>query len=309
MGNNINKEVIDKEVIEKFRAVSDGLKENEPMSSHTSFRIGGPADMFASVKSAGELSALIRLANAENIPYMVMGNGSNMLVSDKGIRGLVIQIGRGLSDVSIEGEEISAGAGVMLSRLAACAARDSLAGLEEISGIPGTLGGAVFMNAGAYGGEIKDVVKTVTYIDDAGDSHTVSGDDCGFGYRRSIFSDGGKYIVSAVLSLHRGSESDIRSAMEEYSRRRNEKQPLSQPSAGSTFKRPEGYFAGKLIQDAGLMGYSVGGAMVSDKHAGFVVNKGGATAEDVLKLIEHIQAAVMEKFGVKLEPEVRLIGE
>ena len=309
MGNNINKEVIDREVIEKFRAVSDGLKENEPMSSHTSFRIGGPADMFASVKSAGELSALIRLANAENIPYMVMGNGSNMLVSDKGIRGLVIQIGRGLSDVSIEGEEISAGAGVMLSRLAACAARDSLAGLEEISGIPGTLGGAVFMNAGAYGGEIKDVVKTVTYIDDAGDSHTVSGADCGFGYRKSIFSDGGKYIVSAVLSLHRGSEADIRSAMEEYSRRRNEKQPLSQPSAGSTFKRPEGYFAGKLIQDAGLMGYSVGGAMVSDKHAGFVVNKGGATAEDVLKLIEHIQAAVMEKFGVKLEPEVRLIGE
>ncbi len=279
------------------------------MSAHTSFKIGGPADLFASVKSAEETAELIRLARSLGVAYMVMGNGSNMLVGDGGIRGLVIQIGKNIADVAVDGNMITAGAGAMMSKVAAVAARASLSGFEPLSGIPGTLGGAVYMNAGAYGGEMKNVVKTVTYIDDNGDLHTVGNAECGFGYRHSVFSDGGKYIVSAVLELQVGDERTIRAEMDEYSRRRSEKQPLSQPSAGSTFKRPEGYFAGKLIQDAGLMGYRIGGAAVSEKHAGFVVNTGGATAEDVLSLIEYIIDTVEKKFGVRLEPEVRLVGE
>lgn len=279
------------------------------MSAHTSFKIGGPADLFVSVKSSNEAADLIRLANELDVPYMIMGNGSNMLVGDGGIRGLVIQIGRNLSDITVSGDMITAEAGAMMSKVAAEAMRASLSGFEEISGIPGTVGGAVFMNAGAYGGEIGNVVKTVTYIDDKGDMHTIQGHDCCFGYRRSIFSDGGKYIVSVTFDLKHGNVDEIRSAMDEYSRRRSEKQPLSKPSAGSTFKRPEGYFAGKLIQDAGLMGYSIGGASVSEKHAGFVVNNGGATAADVVELIKYIQDTVEKKFGVRLEPEVRLIGD
>ncbi len=300
---------IDRNITEKFRAVSDELLENEPMSAHTSFKIGGPADMFVSVKSAGEAAALIRLARENDVPYMIMGNGSNMLVGDRGIRGLVIQIGKKLAGSEVDGSGVRAGAGILMSRLAMVAAKAGLSGFEPLSGIPGTLGGALFMNAGAYGGEIGDTVVSVTYLDDSGELHTISREECGFGYRHSVFSGGGKYIVSARLALSPGSEAEIRDKMAEYSRRRNEKQPLSQPSAGSTFKRPEGYFAGKLIQDAGLMGFGIGGAAVSEKHAGFVVNRGGATAEDVLRLIEHIQKAVEDRFGVRLEPEVRFVGE
>ena len=193
------------------------------MSAHTSFKIGGPADLFVSVKSSNEAADLIRLANELDVPYMIMGNGSNMLVGDGGIRGLVIQIGKNLSDITVSGDMITAEAGAMMSKVAAEAMRASLSGFEEISGIPGTVGGAVFMNAGAYGGEISDIVKTVTYIDDKGDMHTIQGHDCCFGYRRSIFSDGGKYIVSVTFGMKHGNIDEIRSAMDEYSRRRSEK--------------------------------------------------------------------------------------
>ncbi|MGN1115016.1 MAG: UDP-N-acetylmuramate dehydrogenase [Candidatus Ornithomonoglobus sp.] len=294
---------------EKFRAVSPQLLINEPMSRHTTFRIGGPADMFVSAQSAEETAELIRLAKENNIPCMVMGNGSNMLVGDKGLRGLVIQIGPGMTGCEINGTAVTAGAGILMSKLAAELLKAELTGFEALSGIPGTLGGGIFMNAGAYGAEIKSVIKSVKYLDDDGRLHEISCEECRFGYRKSIFAEGGKYIVSAVLELAKGSYNDIKAAMADYNKRRSDKQPLSMPSAGSTFKRPEGHFAGKLIQDAGLMGYSIGGAQVSDKHAGFIVNKGGAAAADVLALIDYVKKTVKEKFGVTLEPEVRLIGE
>lgn len=296
-------------MVEIFKAVSEQLLENEPMSRHTTFRIGGAADMFASVKSADEAAELIRLAKENNVPFMVMGNGSNMLVGDSGIRGLVIQIGSGMNNIEVEGTTIKAEAGALMSKVAAEALKAELTGFETLSGIPGTLGGGLFMNAGAYGGEIKDVVKSVTYIDCDGEIKTIGADECGFGYRTSIFAKGGKYIVSAVMELKKGNADEIKAAMADYNKRRSDKQPLSMPSAGSTFKRPEGYFAGKLIQDSGLMGFSIGGAQVSEKHAGFVVNKGGATAKDVLDLIEYVQKTVKEQTGVSLEPEIRLIGE
>lgn len=295
--------------MEEFKKVCAAVVADEPMSAHTTFKIGGAADIFASVSSEEEISALIKLANKESVPYMVMGNGSNMLVGDGGIRGLVIHLGKNFSDIKTDGNLIYAQAGALMSSIASAAAKASLTGFETLAGIPGTLGGALYMNAGAYGGEIGAVVRKVRYIDEKGDIYSVSSSECCFGYRKSIFSDGKKYIVSAELELKTGDEKEIRAAMADYAARRSEKQPLSMPSAGSTFKRPEGYFAGSLIENAGLKGYSVGGAQVSEKHAGFVVNKGGATAEDVLKLIEHIKNTVYEKSGVKLEPEVRLIGE
>ena len=296
-------------MIDKLKKISPHILENEPMSNHTSFKIGGNADMFVSVKSEKELSEVLVFARENGIVVTVMGNGSNMLVSDKGIRGLVIQIGSEMTDVKIDGETVWAEAGVLMSKLASVVLRENLSGFETLSGIPGTLGGGIYMNAGAYGGEIKDIVSTVTYIDEQGNMHTVTGKECDFSYRHSIFCDGGKYIVSAELLFRKGDYDEIKAAMADYIKRRSDKQPLAMPSAGSTFKRPDGYFAGKLIQDAGLMGYSIGGAAVSEKHAGFVVNKGGASAKDVLELINHIQKTVREKFGVELEPEVRLIGQ
>lgn len=296
-------------VSEQFKAISPQLIENESMSRHTTFRIGGNADMFVSIKSIDELSALIKLAKKTNTPFAVIGNGSNLLVGDKGIRGLVIEIGQGLAECEINGNKINAGAGIKLSKLASLAAAESLTGLEEISGIPGTLGGGIFMNAGAYGGELKNTVKRVTYVDDDGEIHTIDGDECDFGYRKSVFSGGGKFIVSAELELNKGDKTEITEKMAEYTRRRCEKQPLSYPSAGSTFKRPEGYFSGGLIEQSGLKGYKSGGAMVSELHAGFVINCGNATAQDVKNVIEHIKKTVFEKFGVELEPEVRFLGE
>lgn len=295
--------------MEIFKSIAPQFKEMEPMSKHTTFRIGGPADMFVSVSSEAELAALIKAAKKSGTPFMIMGNGSNMLVGDGGIRGLVIQISGGMDECRIEGNKVYAGAGILMSKLAAHIAKAGLSGFETLSGIPGTLGGGIFMNAGAYGGEIKDVVKSVRYIDSEGSIQMIAASECEFGYRTSVFASGDKYIISAELELKPGNETEIRAAMADYNKRRSDKQPLNLPSAGSTFKRPEGYFAGKLIQDAGLMGYSVGGAQVSEKHAGFVVNKGGASADDVLKLIAHIQKTVKEKFGVDLEPEVRLTGD
>lgn len=295
--------------VELFREISPHLLEDEPMKNHTTFRIGGNAEMFVSVKSADELAALIRLAKSEQVPITIIGNGSNLLVSDNGIKGLVLEIGSGLSDFQINENVIVAEAGVKMSRLAAAAAKKSLTGLEEISGIPGTLGGGIYMNAGAYGGEIKNLVKSVTFVDEDGEIRTISAEDCCFGYRKSIFSEGGKYIVSAEIVLQNGDENEIREKMADYTKRRTQKQPLSYPSAGSTFKRPEGYFAGGLIEQAGLKGFSVGGAQISELHAGFIINKGGATSEDVWAVIRHAQKTVQEKFGVMLEPEVKYIGE
>lgn len=296
-------------VTDRFKKISPKLTENEPMKNHTTFKIGGPADMYVSVGSVDELSSLIKLAKETKTPYTVIGNGSNILVGDNGIRGLVIEIGSNLACCETDDDKIYAQAGTLLSKIASLAASNSLSGMEEISGIPGTLGGAIYMNAGAYGGEIKNVIKNVTYVDSDGEIITVTGDECNFGYRQSIFTDGQKFIVSSELELKKDDKSAISERMADFRKRRCDKQPLTYPSAGSTFKRPEGYFAGALIEQAGLKGYSIGDATVSDLHAGFVINCGDATAKDVLDLISHIQKTVYDKFGVKLEPEVRILGE
>ena len=293
--------------VDIFKEIAPQIRENEPMSAHTSFKIGGPADMFVYAETTDQLIRLIRAARETDTPYMIIGNGSNMLVTDGGIRGLVIRIG--MSDIEVRENEITAGAGALMSRIAAEAARSGLSGFETLSGIPGSLGGGLYMNAGAYGGELKNVVKNVTYIDADGDLHTIGRDECGFGYRKSVFSNGGKIIISAVLELQKGEESEIRKVMADYNKRRSDKQPLAFPSAGSVFKRPEGHFAGALIEGAGLKGFRIGGAEVSELHAGFIINRGGATARDVLALIEHIRKTVKEQYGVELEPEIRLVGE
>lgn len=293
----------------RLASITDNVLFEEEMCKHTTFRIGGKADAFVNVQSALEIEKIIHFCTDTGTPYMIMGNGSNMLVGDKGIRGVVIHIGSGMSKCRIEGEEVYADAGILMSALAKEILENSLEGFEFAGGIPGTLGGGIYMNAGAYGGELKDIIESVTFICPDGMIRQEAADKLDFGYRHSIFMKGGYVILSCKLKLKKGNYDEIKSKMTELNARRSEKQPLAQPSAGSTFKRPEGYFAGKLIQNAGLMGYSIGGAMVSDKHAGFVVNTGGATAKDVLDLIEYIQKNVEEKFGVKLEPEVRLTGE
>lgn len=279
---------------------------NELMKNHTSFKIGGPCDEFAQVTTNEEILELIEYAKSKGIPYTIMGNGSNLLVSDKGVRGLVIKIAKGFEEVEVLGNTIICQSGILLSKLSKVALANSLSGLEFASGIPGTLGGAIYMNAGAYGGEMKDVVREVTYLEN-GEIKTAK--DCDFGYRHSIFTDSDAVILSAKLELTEGDYDSIKAQMEELSARRCEKQPLSMPSAGSTFKRPVGYFAGKLIEDAGLRGFTVGGASVSEKHCGFVVNNGNATCADVTELIRRVQEIVFDKFGVKLETEVKLLGE
>ncbi len=279
---------------------------DEEMKKHTSFRIGGKADCFISVNNVDELKNTISFCKENNIPFMVMGNGSNLLVSDDGIRGVVIQLSKSFGECTIDGNTVVATAGILLSKLASKLLNASLTGFEALSGIPGTLGGAIFMNAGAYGTEIKDVVTSIDYIDKDGEIKTMSVEDAQLGYRHSIFQQNGAIIIGATLVLQKGEYNEIKQKMSEYTKKRNEKQPIEMPSAGSTFKRPQGYFAGKLIQDCDLMGFSIGGAQVSEKHAGFVVNTGGATAEDVVALIEHIQKTVFEKFGVMLEPEVKI---
>lgn len=289
--------------------IAENVKFNEEMKNHTTFKIGGAADIFISASGVDDARAVLDWCGETDTPCLVMGNGSNMLVSDKGIRGVVLQIGSGLSGFRVDGEEVYAEAGILMSALAKKILEAELTGFEFASGIPGTLGGGIYMNAGAYGGELKDIIEEVTYIDENNEIKTSANAELDFGYRHSMFETGKYVILSCKMRLKHGNYDEIKAQMAEYTRRRNEKQPISMPSAGSTFKRPQGYFAGKLIQDAGLMGYSVGGAQVSEKHAGFVVNKGGATAKDVLDLIEHIQKTVKEKFGVQLEPEVRLIGE
>lgn len=281
---------------------------NVPMKKHTTFRIGGECDIFCEPKNAYELAGLIRLLNENNQSYIVLGNGSNVLVSDEGIRGVVIKIGEQMSEVSVCGEEITSGAGILLSRLSKKAMNESLSGMECISGIPGSVGGAVYMNAGAYGAEIADILQSLTYVSREGEIITLEKADLNLGYRKSVFMENGGIVTSCVLKLKKGDKEKIAQDMAEVTKKRVEKQPLELPSAGSTFKRPQGYFAGALIEECGLKGYSVGGAKVSEKHAGFVVNFDNATANDVLAVIEHVQKTVYEKFGVGLEPEVKFIG-
>lgn len=290
-------------------AGGENVRRQEPMSLHTTFRIGGPADLFVMPGSIQAVADSIRICKETQTPYAVIGNGSNLLVSDAGYRGVIIQIGRNLNQITGNGEEIRAQAGAMLSVIAKTALLESLTGFEFASGIPGTLGGAVVMNAGAYGGEMKDVLTEITVLTREGEIRTIPAEKLELGYRTSLAAKNGWIILEAVLRFQKGDAEAIRSRMEELKVQRVTKQPLDLPSAGSTFKRPEGYFAGKLIMDAGLRGFTVGGAQISEKHCGFVVNKGGATAEDVRNLICAVQKKVQEDAGVKLEPEVKFLGE
>ncbi|HJD29605.1 MAG TPA: UDP-N-acetylmuramate dehydrogenase [Candidatus Blautia avicola] len=288
---------------------SDNVYRNEPMKKHTTFRIGGPADYYLCPHSAKEIQKVVEICREEKIPYFILGNGSNLLVSDKGYRGAVIQLWKNVSDIRVDGCLIEAKAGASLAKIAAQALEEGLTGMEFAAGIPGTLGGAVVMNAGAYGGEMKDILKEALVMDEEGKIFTLEKENLKLGYRTSIVKEKGYIVLAAVLELKPGNREEIRKLMEDLKQRRAEKQPLDMPSAGSTFKRPEGYFAGKLIMDAGLRGFSVGGAQISEKHCGFVVNTGEASASDVLNLIREVQKRVRENSGVELETEVKFLGE
>lgn len=281
----------------------------EPMSKHTSFRIGGPADYFVQPQTAEALAAVIDACKEAQMPWHILGNGSNLLVGDGGVRGVVIQLFKNFNAISIEGTRLTVQAGAMNTVIAKRALEAGLTGFEFAAGIPGTMGGAVVMNAGAYGGEMKDVIVQVTVLDESGSLLMIPADELELGYRTSIIAKRGYVVVEAVLELRQGERGQISARMEELKEQRTSKQPLEYPSAGSTFKRPEGHFAGKLIMDAGLRGFRMGGAQVSEKHCGFVINAGGATAADVVRLMEEVQRVVMEKFGVLLEPEVKRLGE
>ena len=281
----------------------------EPMQNHTTFRIGGPADALALPKTPEEVAEVVRFCHEHAQPYYVLGNGSNLLVSDEGYRGLVLQLYRNFNDIQVNGETITVQSGAMLAAVARTAYQTGLTGLEFASGIPGTIGGAVVMNAGAYGGEMKNVLKEVTVLTKEGEVLVIPAKALELGYRTSVIPKNGWIVLGAVLQLKKGDQEQMLARMEEMKEQRITKQPLDLPSAGSTFKRPEGYFAGKLIMDAGLRGFTVGGAQVSEKHCGFVVNRGNATATDVWELICEVKRRVKEMTGVELEPEVKLLGD
>lgn len=281
----------------------------EPMSRHTTFKIGGPADLFCVPQDTDALIELLKWTRAERIPALVIGGGSNLLVRDGGIRGAVISTARLAAMSQREDGEVQAECGAPLARLAAYARDLGLCGLEFAQGIPGSVGGGVYMNAGAYGGEMKSLVTETDAVTPAGELMTVRGEEHRFGYRESCFTSSGAVVLRTRLRLLPGDRAAIAAQMEEYRERRRRMQPLESPSAGSTFKRPPGFYAGKLIEETGLKGLAMGGACVSEKHAGFIVNKGGATARDVLELIEEVRAAVLLEHGVLLEPEIRVVGE
>ena len=281
---------------------------DESMSSHTTFRIGGPADYFLLPSCSSEVQGILSICREEGLPYFVLGNGSNLLVSDAGYRGVIIHLYRNFNEIKVEGTDIRASAGALLSGIAAAAKNASLTGFEFAGGIPGTIGGAVMMNAGAYGGEMKHVIKEVTVLTKEGEILALPVEELAFGYRTSVVKTAEYVVLEAVIHLEKGDMQAIGERMKELTEQRTSKQPLEYPSAGSTFKRPEGYFAGKLIMDTGLRGYRVGGAQVSEKHCGFVINAGGATAADVVQLMSDVDDKVKAKFGVSLEPEVRFLG-
>lgn len=285
------------------------IKVDEPMKNHVTFRVGGPADFFVMPENGEELERVLKQCVKHEMPYYIIGNGSNLLVSDQGYRGVVIQLFRQLSHIQCEGNVIRAQAGALLSAVANRALEEGLTGFEFAAGIPGTLGGACVMNAGAYGGEMKDVLKTVTVLTREGEFLTLEKNELELGYRTSIIAKRDYIVLEAQIELQEGNPEQIKEVMDDLKDRRITKQPLEYPSAGSTFKRPEGYFAGKLIQDTGLQGFQVGGAQVSEKHCGFVINKDQATAADIAELIRQVQDRVEEKFGVRLETEVKRLGE
>ncbi|MCH3943881.1 MAG: UDP-N-acetylmuramate dehydrogenase [Atopobiaceae bacterium] len=287
----------------------EGVFLDEPMREHTTFEVGGPADLFVVPERQGQVAPIIEACREAGAPLFVLGRGSDLLVSDAGYRGVVLAVADGLDDLLVEGTDVVCEAGVTLRDAAEAACALGLSGLEFACGIPGSVGGAVFMNAGAYDGQMSDVLKSVKALTPTGEPVEIAGEELEMGYRTSRVRTEGLVVLTATLSLEPGSEEDIRARMDDLTARREAKQPLEYPSAGSTFKRPEGHFAGKLVTDAGLKGFSVGGAMVSEKHAGFVINAGGASAADVLAVIRHVQDEVLRQFGVSLEPEVRMLGD
>ena len=285
------------------------VKTEEPMKNHTTFRVGGPAEFFVMPRTAEEVKKVIDLCRRESFPYYIIGNGSNLLVSDQGYRGVVLQIYKEMSYIEVEENVVVAQAGALLSAIANKALENGLTGFEFAAGIPGTLGGACVMNAGAYGGEMKDVLEEVTVLTEEGEVLTIPKENLELGYRTSIIARKGYTVLEARIQLRGGEKEAIKSLMEELKDKRVSKQPLEYPSAGSTFKRPEGYFAGKLIEDAGLRGFQVGGAQVSEKHCGFVINRDHATAADIMELMRQVQIRVKENSGVDLEPEVKRLGD
>lgn len=301
-----------KDLIEKsnLNINKEQIKYNEPMKNHTTFKIGGPADCYIIVKTKEELKEVLIFAKENNIPVTIVGNGSNLLVLDGGIEGIIVNIRLDNIEISKEKEnvEIKVDAGYKLTILGQKCMQNEISGFEELSGIPGTIGGAIIMNAGAHGREMKDVVKTIKAFDYDGNEHVFANEEAEFGYRTSMFKNN-KYIVTEVtLELKKGTKEEIKEKMDEFAKYRKEKQPIEMPSAGSTFKRGEDFITAKLIDDAGLKGFSIGGAEVSTKHSGFVVNKGNATAKDVLDLVEYIKEKIEEKFHKKIELEVKIVG-
>ncbi len=294
---------------DKLRKILDEnqILRNEPMKRHTTFQTGGPADWYL-LPRYEQLAPLIALLRERDTEITIIGNGSNLLVGDGGIRGAVVEIGKAMQEITVSGKTIKAQAGAILGSVVSKAGQNGLTGMEFAAGIPGSVGGAMVMNAGAYGGEMKDVAAKVKVLTPQGEMIELGADEMEFGYRKSVVSEKGYVVLEAEFVLVPGEKEEIKRKMEELKRQRISKQPLEYPSAGSTFKRPEGYFAGELIMDCGLSGFSVGGAQVSEKHCGFVINRGGSAA-DVLAVISHVQKKVKERFGVELETEVKLVGE
>jgi UDP-N-acetylmuramate dehydrogenase len=297
-------------IVKRLKSIvgETNVRTNEPMKNHTTFKIGGSAQVFVTPEKPEQIQEIVNLGREETVPVHIIGNGSNLLVSDEGVEGIVVAVFGKLAGYDICDTTINVQAGMSLIALSNIAADEGLSGLEFASGIPGSVGGAIYMNAGAYDGQMSDVVVNVTVIDDDNNIEVLSAEDLDFGYRSSIIAKKNMIVLSARLQLTRANEIAIKSRMNEFSELRKLKQPLEYPSAGSTFKRPEGYFAGKLIADAGLKGYTVGGAQVSEKHAGFIVNTGNATAKDVVALCDYVTAQIFEKNGVKLELEVKKLG-
>lgn len=296
------------EALQRF-VPAENILYREPLKKHTTFRVGGEADCIVQIENEKQLADLLGYLARVEIPYFIMGNGSNLLAGDKGYRGIVLQLSDKINRIRVEGNRIYAQAGAFLSQVAKTACEQGLTGLEFAAGIPGTVGGGIVMNAGAYDGEMKMVTETVTVLDKEGRKLDLDNDTMEFGYRTSAIKNSPFIVTECCFLLREGDSKEIAAKMDDFQRRRKEKQPLEYPSAGSTFKRPEGHFAGKLIMDAGLAGMKVGGAQVSEKHCGFVINAGDASAKDIRQLIDHIQEEVERQFSVRLEPEVIFMGE
>ena len=296
------------ETLQKL-AGQENVWQNEPMKNHTTFRVGGCARYLVEPQNAVQLSQIVKACRDAGMPYYIVGNGSNLLVSDRGYDGTVIKFGPGMSRIHVDGERVYVQAGALLSQTAKRAMEEGLSGLEFASGIPGSIGGGLVMNAGAYGGEMSQIVESVTVMNESGEIMELDCDTMEFGYRTSVIKNRAFVVLEAALHLQRRDKADIQAKMEEFAARRKEKQPLEYPSAGSIFKRPEGYFSGKLIMDSGMRGYRVGGAQVSEKHCGFIINTGNATSEDIAELMAEVQDRVKERFRVSLEPEIVRLGK